>query len=61
MNNFTYYNDEWNPPIVEGTSQPLPAPPSPASPANGEFPNNRIKTKKCLNQKILPNKRGGYV
>ena len=40
MNNFTYYNDEWNPPIVEGTSQPLPA-----SPANGEFPNNRIKTK----------------
>ena len=25
MNNFTYFNDEWNSPIVEGTSQP-PAP-----------------------------------
>jgi hypothetical protein len=25
MNNFTYFNDEWNSPIVEGTSQPLPA------------------------------------
>ena len=23
MNDFTYYNDEWNPPI-EGTSQPAP-------------------------------------
>jgi hypothetical protein len=22
MNNFTYFNDEWNSPIVEGTSQP---------------------------------------
>ena len=41
MNNFTYYNDEWNPTIVEGTSQ-LPLykdDSSPASPANGEFPN----------------------
>jgi hypothetical protein len=29
MNNFTYFNDEWNSPIVEGTSQP------PASPLQG--------------------------
>ena len=33
MNNFTYFNDEWNSPIVEGTSQPLPASLS-ASPLN---------------------------
>ena len=41
MNNFTYFNDEWNSPIVEGTSQPSQAPQlnTPASPANGEFPN----------------------
>lgn len=46
MNNFTYYNDEWNPPIVEGTSQPpLYKDDSlqPSFPPNGEFPNNQIE------------------
>jgi hypothetical protein len=44
MNNFTYYNDEWNPPIVEGTSQPPLAsqlPPSFPAPT----PITSIKTK----------------
>ena len=48
MNNFTYYNDEWNPPIVEGTSQP----PLYKDDSLQLPPNNRIKNQKCLNQKI---------
>ena len=40
MNNFTYFNDEWNSPIVEGTSQPIPASPlqGTASPAPSPIP-----------------------
>ena len=34
MNNFTYYNDEWNPTIVEGTSQ-LPLYKDDSSPLQG--------------------------
>ena len=56
MNNFTYYNDEWNPPIVEGTSQPPLDSQLPSS-----NPNNLNKNQKCLKEKILPKKRGGYV
>ena len=43
MNDFTYYNDEWNPPI-EGTSQPAPItgegrfPPGTATPAPSPIP-----------------------
>jgi hypothetical protein len=48
MNNFTYYNDEWNsisPIGVEEDTSPSPPFNSPASPANGGYPNNLNKRK----------------